>query len=138
MNAALSWLWTRSELLPLWRRITLRRHRSELRALRAARYMPAMAIFPIFLTVGGWFFLLAGLPSLALFLLLQLLSGLGAFIGAFFLALYAIFGFVATVFVAPWFFGWYFIAAGLMFGRTGMADKKEAELIAAIDVNEPG
>lgn len=138
MSPALSWLWTRFQLHPLWRHITLSRYRSELRALRAARYMPAMAIFPIFLTVSSWFFLLAGLPSLVFFLLLQLMTGVGAFVGAFFFALYAVFGFVATVIVAPWFFRWYFIAAGLMFGWTDMADKKEAELIAAIDVNQPG
>jgi hypothetical protein len=38
-----------------------------------------------------------------------------------------------TVLSAPWFFRWYFIAVGLMFGRRAMADQKEAELMAAIN-----
>lgn len=37
-----------------------------------------------------------------------------------------------TILATPWFFRWYFIAVGLMFGRTAMADRKEAELVAAI------
>jgi hypothetical protein len=31
-------------------------------------------------------------------------------------------------FVAPWFFRWYFIAASLMFGKTGMAEAKRKDL----------
>jgi hypothetical protein len=37
--------------------------------------------------------------------------------------------------ISPWFFRWYFIAANMMFGGTAMADRKEAELIAAIARN---
>jgi hypothetical protein len=81
VSVFLSWWWTRLELSPLWRKITLRRHRSELRALRAARSMPVLAIFPIFLTVGGWYFLLGGLPSLILFLLQQTLYSLSPILG---------------------------------------------------------
>jgi hypothetical protein len=40
-----------------------------------------------------------------------------------------------TVVGAPWFFRWCFIAVGLSFGRTEMADRKQAELIAAIARN---
>ena len=94
--------------------------------------MSALAIFPILFTIGTWFLLLAGVPSLVLFLLMHVLSGFGLLLGTLVFALYSFFGFAALIFVAPWFFRWYFIAVGLMFGRTAMADRKEAELIAAI------
>jgi hypothetical protein len=123
-------------LSPLWRNITLRRHRSELRALRTARLMPLIAIFPIFLTVGGWYFLLAGIPSLVLFLLTQVLYGLSPLLGAIVFAVTSIIAIVALCVIAPWFFRWYFIAAGMMFGRMDMADRKEAALIAEIATAE--
>jgi hypothetical protein len=43
--------------------------------------MPPLAIFPIFLTVSGWYFLLAGVPSLVLFLLQQTLYTVNPLLG---------------------------------------------------------
>jgi hypothetical protein len=126
----------KAELSPLWRNITLRRHRSELRALQAARTLPTLAIFPIFLTVGGWYVLLAGIPSLVLFLLQQLLNGLHPLLGVAMFVVNSVIAFFALCFIAPWFFRWYFIAASMMLGRTAMAYRKEAELIAAIGAAE--
>jgi hypothetical protein len=126
----------KAELSPLWRKISLRRHRGELRALRTARLMPPLAIFPIFLTVGGWYFLLAGIPSLVLFLLQQTLYTLNPLLGLVAFAVNSVVAIVALCLIAPWFFRWYFIAASMMFGRTAMADRKEAELISAISAAE--
>ena len=42
----------------------------------------------------------------------------------------AIFALLFGIF--PWFFRWYAISVALMFGRKSMADRAEAELIAAI------
>lgn len=136
MSTVLSWLWMKAELLPWWQKITLRRYRSELRALNAARSMGPLAIFPILFAVGFWFFLLAGLPSLMLFLLSQgpvAFGGpTGAVLGILVYVIHAILAFVVMFIVAAWFFRWYLIAVSLTFGRTAMADRKEAELVAAI------
>jgi hypothetical protein len=133
--------WALSWFRAPWKRITLRRHKSELRALMTARAFTPLAIFPIFLTVGMWFFLLVGLPSLILFVLSQVLLGtdgaIGPALGAVVFVIHSILALFALCLVAPWFFGWYFIAAGLMFGRTAMADRKEAELTAAIKAQNP-
>jgi len=37
-------------------------------------------------------------------------------------------GIGGLIILAPWFFRWYFICAGLMFGRTKMAQTKEDEI----------
>ena len=136
MSAFLSWWLMKVELPPWWRKITLRRHRSELRALQTAQLMPTLAIFPIFLTVGGWYFLLAGIPSLVLFVLQQLLNGLHPLLGVAMFVVNSIIAFVAFCQIAPWIFRWYFIAAGLMLGGSVMADRKEAELVASIGAKE--
>ena len=60
-------------------------------------------------------------------------------IGAFSVFLFekmGIFGAVLNLFlglgllviIAPWFFRWYFVCAGLMFGRTEMAQSKQNEV----------
>jgi hypothetical protein len=140
MSTFLSWLWMRAELLPWWQKITLHRHRSELRALNAARSMGPLAIFPILFAVGFWFFLLAALPSLMLFLLSQGLvafgGSTGGLLGILVYVIHSILAFVAMVFVAAWLFRWYLIAVSLTFGGTAMADRKEAELIAYIAATE--
>jgi hypothetical protein len=128
----LSWLWLRAELLPVWRAITRRRHKGELRALQTARSFAPLAIFPIFLTVGGWFFLLVGFPSLILFLLTNAAASISPALGLAAFLISSIFGLVSTCLVAPWLFRWYFIASGLMIGRTTMADRKEADLLASL------
>ncbi len=93
----------------------------------------------------AWWFL-AALPIMMVMVALALVginvvdpaksNVLGAivlgFVAWFALSAYA---FAITVVRAPWFFRWYFIAVGLSFGRTEMADRKKAELIAAIAHN---
>jgi hypothetical protein len=126
---------TPSSIASVWRRITLRRHRGELAALRRAKGTPQKAIWPVLFTIGLWFFLFA-LPSF-MFLVagINLMDSSDAalsIVGSGLFSVAMVYSFVLVVFVTPWFFGWCFIAAGLMFGRTGMADRKEADLIAAI------
>ncbi len=79
--------------------------------------MGPFAIFPILLTVGLWSFLLAGLPSLFLFLLTQALAAvagpLGLPLAIIIFVIHSVFAIFALVLIAPWFFRWYFIAAGL-------------------------
>lgn len=136
MTTVLAWLWTRFELNPLWRWITLRRHRNELRALQSARYMAHLAGLPIFLMVGKWLLLLVGLPSFILFVLIQALALVDETAGP----VLATCVFLAQMFLAPfvawvgarWAFGWLSIANELKEGGTVRADQKEAELIAAI------
>ena len=101
--------------------------------------MGPFAIFPILLTVGMWFFL-GGLPSLILFVSSQVLlsfgGGIGQALGFGIGVINQIFALIALFLMIPWFFGWYFIAAGLSLGRNSMADRKEAELVLAIKAAE--
>ena len=130
----------------LWRKITLRRHRSELRALSMARRLGPFAIFPIFLNLTYWWFamilpaLVFGTPGLVLVSSdvpgISLVGGPLYLLAGSFYILASIYALAAICIAAPWFFHWYLIAVGLMFGRTAMADKKETDLIAAIDRTE--
>ncbi len=126
-----------------WRWITLRRQKSHLRALQIAKRSGTFAIFPIFGSVVLWI-VVHLLPALLLWTIGYLLDSslvpfaklMGGVIQglAFFLSI------SVWAFWVPWFFHWYFIwyfiAATLMFGRTGMADRKENELIKAIQKAE--
>ena len=122
----------------LWRKITLKRHKSELRALRFARRLGALAIFPISLTIAFWWFALI-IPILVLVIPATEMINSGSLtvkvLGWAVFAPSSVFALIVVVIAAPWFFRWYFIAFELMFGRTGMADRKEAELITAINVS---
>ena len=118
------------------------RHKSELSDLRAARWLWPLSVFPIFANMVAWW-LMAAMPIIVLLVSLMA-AGIDLFnpqtndgpaevvlrpvVG---LAVSA-YGLVMTILATPWFFRWYFIAVGLMFGRTAMADRKEAELVAAI------
>ena len=119
-----------------WRKITLRRHRSELWALDLALRWKPLALYPIFATVSAWWFALclpAALPGLAGLALVQ--SG-HPLLGA---ALYlpaSVYALVVLCMAAPWFFRWYVIAVALMFGRPAMAYRKRAKLVAAIAAAE--
>ena len=55
-----------------------------------------------------------------------------------FVALFAssAYAFAIVTLCVQWFFRWYFIAVGLTFGRTAMANRKETELVAAISAAE--
>jgi hypothetical protein len=135
-----------SRLRDRWRRITLRRHKIELGTLRFARWIWPMSVFPIFANLVAWWFL-AVLPIM-LIILSPMLAGIDLFdpvnsdgpvaviLRLFILLATSAYGLVFTIVAAPWFFRWYFIAVGLMFGRTAMADRKEAELVAAIAAAE--
>ena len=95
-----------------------------------------LAIFPIFLTIGSWWFAIC-IPSLVPYVLGHFLTGFDSetakAIGYMLLVVTHVFALFALCVAAPWFFRWYFIAAGLMLGRSAMADRKEAELVAAIE-----
>ncbi len=113
----------------LWRWITYHRHRSELWALGLAMKEPVLAIFPILTTVGFWWGLIALFVILPTMLLLEVLGRTGRLILAV-LGIPALVALLAVV--ATWFFRWYFIAAGLMFGRRAMAQVKEKALLETI------
>lgn len=128
-----------TSLRDMWRRVTLRRHRSELRALGFARRVWPFSLFPIVLNLMFWWFVfcMVALAPLALGMgLIEIDFLLARILGIGLLAAVGFSGLIilptASPWIAAWFFRWYFIAAGLMFGRTKMADKKEAELVAAI------
>ena len=99
------------------------------------------ANFPILLTVGTWFFLLACVPSLIPYLLARMLQGadgtLGETLGVTASVIYLLFSFLSLCLATPWFFRWHRIAAGLACGSTALADRKEAELVAAIEAVDP-
>lgn len=130
----------RADLKDLWRRITLKRHLSELRALRLARAFGVFATFPIFLTIAFWWFAL-NLPVILIatptIMLMNSDMQAQRLVGGAMLIPVSFYSIIVLVAAAPWFFRWYFIAAGLMFGRTTMADRKESELIAAIASSSP-
>jgi len=126
----------KDQVLAVWKGMTFRRHKSELRALRAARSFGPLAIFPIFFTVTFWWFAL-GLPS-------AVLGGAGItlieaehtgmrLLGWILFILASLYALAAVCVAAPWFLRWGFIAVSLMFGRHAMADRKETELVAAIE-----
>lgn len=125
-------------LRTIWRKITLRRHKGELAALRISRRLGPLAGFPIFLSVFFWWFTLnlpiTVLGIVALSLMDSSEQGKVLIGGALYVPL-SIYTLIVLCAAAPWFFRWYFIAVGLMFGRTAMADRKEAELLTAIASN---
>ncbi|WP_027685631.1 hypothetical protein [Rhizobium leguminosarum] len=112
----------------LWQRITYCRHRSELWALALAKRAPCLAMLPIGIVLVFWW-VIAPLPIV--FPIVLLLEGLGK-LGELILALLAIPALVVLVLVAPWSFGWYGIAVGLMFGRFTAARAKEKALAESI------
>lgn len=103
--------------------------------------MAATAIFPILLVVGTWLFLLVVLPSFLLLLLAQTLQTADGTVGEVLYAamslIYLMFLFLSNCLVIPWGFRWYRIAAGLTRGSNALADRKEAELVAAITFADP-
>jgi hypothetical protein len=133
-----------------WKRITLWRHTCELKTLRLARSLGILSFFPIFLMMSVWFLLLA-LP-VAICITTVIPDGINPFdpgkpveAPPMYLILIAYPILVAltvclTFSIVPlysWFFRWTFIAIGVFFGRTALADRKEAELIAAIAAADP-
>lgn len=94
---------------------------------------------PIFLTVLIWYFVF-GLPAFVLTVagveLLYGNEGFLSFVGGAIFTFGLVYSFVFSVLVLYWAGRWYFIAVGITLGRTAMADKKESELVAAIEAAE--
>ncbi|MCB2403635.1 hypothetical protein [Rhizobium ruizarguesonis] len=91
-----------------------------------------MAIYPIGIVVGFWWSI-ASLSMLSVvFPIILLLPHLGQLVGII-LALFAIPALVVLLqLAAPWSFGWYGIAVGLMLGRFTAASAKEKALTGSI------
>ncbi|MBY5412525.1 hypothetical protein HFO98_29630 [Rhizobium leguminosarum] len=116
----------------LWQRITYYRHRSELRALGLAKRAPCLAIYPIGVVVLFWWSVASLSMLCVVFPITLLLPHLGQLVGII-LALLAIPALAVPLqLAAPWFFGWYGIAVGLMFGRFTAASAKEKALTESI------
>ncbi|CTQ55025.1 hypothetical protein LP7551_03565 [Roseibium album] len=88
--------------------------------LRNTEKFPILSLF-VFGTLWIWFFLPALLFGIPLTLLLENL-------GIFGKAIQFVLGFGGMVFLVPWFFRWYFICLGLMFGGGTLAQAKEKEI----------
>ena len=109
-------------------RLRRRRLVTELRALEMAMNMPRLAIFPIGVNCGFWFFA-ACLPTLPLQLLLIAWGPLSfpVWLVVVQTALWLLLGticFCLLIFILPWFFGWYWTAASLQFGNKHFANDK--------------
>ncbi|WP_298938411.1 hypothetical protein [uncultured Ruegeria sp.] len=100
--------------------INLRFTRHEAWTLKAARRVPLLALFA-FGTLWVWFFL----PMIPFGILVVVLLEKAGIFGAI---LSMVLGIGALAIIAPWFFRWYFICAGLMIGRTNMAQLKEDDV----------
>ena len=107
-------------------RMKLQFTRHEVWALKAARRVPLFALFA-FGTLWLWFFL----PMIPIGILSVVLLEKAGIFGA--IVNMAI-GIGGLAIIAPWFFRWYFICAGLMFGRTKMAQSKENEVTDRLEV----
>ena len=109
---------SRFERFSHWIKLKFTRH--EIWALKVARKLPLFAIFA-FGTLWLWFIL----PMIPIGIMsVVLLENTGTFGAVFNMVL----GLGGLAIIAPWFFRWYFICAGLMSGRTKMAQSKENEV----------
>ncbi len=109
-----------SFLKPLIFRIRIRFLHHEAWALRTAKRHPLLAIYA-FITLWIWL-IAAGLPfSLSVLVLMEFGGRLGTAISIFPAA-------AGLILITPWFFRWYFICAGVMFGSVTLAKRKEIEL----------
>jgi len=109
---------SRFERLFQWIKLKFTRH--EIWALKAARLVPLFGLFA-FSTLWLWFFL----PMIPISILSAVLLWKTGIFGA---VLSMVIGLGGLAILVPWFFRWYFICAGLMFGRTKMAQSKDSEL----------
>ena len=106
------------ERLSHWIKLQFTRH--EAWALKAARRVPLFALFA-FGTLWPWFFLPLIPIGILSVVLLEKTGIFGAIVNM-------VLGIGALAIIAPWFFRWYFICAGLMFGRTKMAQSKDDDV----------
>lgn len=101
-------------------RIRIRFLRHEAWALRTAKRYPLLAIYA-FATLWIWIFVAAVPIGLSVLVLMEFGGRLGAAISIFPAA-------TGLILTTPWFFRWYFICAGVMFGSGTLAKRKEIEL----------
>ncbi len=121
----------------LLRRLWKRFLRHELWAIQTARRIGILSIF-IHATLWIWAFL----PTIVAVILIALAyESAPQFWDAFHIPgvrivvsiLGLIVGTTAMIVIAPWYFGWYFICVGLMFGKGKMAAAKQERVLAALD-----
>lgn len=93
--------------------------RHELWALNMAERMPFLAIF---FAASLWIRAIPCVPVLVAYGFLMLKWPILTSVPSLVL------GLAFCFFVAPWFFRWYFLALGLMLGKTGMAATKRKQL----------
>ncbi|MEM9716284.1 MAG: hypothetical protein AAF826_07185 [Pseudomonadota bacterium] len=105
----------------MWDKIKIRFTKHEMWALTWAERLPFFALF-FATSLWVWMFLPVLLISPALIFLIENWPMLYAVISLF-LCL------PLLIYMAPWFFRWYFICVGLMFGRGKMASSKRMELV---------
>ena len=108
----------------LLRSLQLRFTRHEMWALKASRKVPIFSLFA-FGTLWIWFFVPMIPIGIFSVFLLENAGVLGAVINM-------VIGIGGLALIAPWFFRWYFVCAGLMFGRKKMAQKKEDDISARL------
>lgn len=104
--------------------LALRFTQHEAWALKTARKVPLLSLF-VFAPLLLWPLLPAMLIGLPLVVLLENTGPFGASVN------FAL-GLAALAIMAPWVFRWYFVCAGVMFGRTRMAHTKHAEICARL------
>ena len=110
-----------SHLNRLSHRIELRFARHEAWTLKTARRVPLFALFA-FMTLWVWLFV----PMIPIGILSVFLLEKAGIFGA---VVNIVLGIGGLAIIAPWFFRWYFICAGLMLGRTKKAESKEDDVL---------
>ncbi|WP_298849804.1 hypothetical protein [uncultured Ruegeria sp.] len=105
--------------------LKLRLARHEAWVLKAARKVPFLSLF-VFGTLWVWFFL----PMIPIGILVIILLEHAVVFGA---VIASVVGITGLAVIAPWFFRWYLICVGLMFGRCGLALSKENEVSSRLE-----
>lgn len=98
----------------------------ELWALNSAEQLPIIALY---FNATLWIWALPVIPFILLYSRLMIEWPIATFIPTLILVMGFFF------FVAPWFFSWYFISVGLMFGRTKMAIAKRKRLEKRLSIS---
>ncbi|WP_108860978.1 hypothetical protein [Ruegeria sp. Alg231-54] len=110
--------------------LKLRFTRHEAWALKVAKKVPVMGFFT-FGTLWVWFFL----PMIPIGIFCVWLLENAGVIGAI---TSTVLGVGGLAIVAPWFFRWYFICVGLIFGRKRMALSKEDQVSSRLKCLQGG
>ncbi|RBW53025.1 hypothetical protein [Ruegeria sp. A3M17] len=110
--------------------LKLRFTRNEAWALKVAKKVPVMGFFT-FGTLWVWFFLPMIPVGIFCVWLLENAGVIGAIAST-------VLGVGGLAIVAPWFFRWYFICVGLIFGRKRMALSKEDQVSSRLKCLQGG